>query len=324
MARTIEERPPRQRPVAPPPAPATAARGARAGRFRRWRTRGGLSTLLLALPVILIFFYFSWLPIVRGVIMSFQRNNYVASPDWVGIDNFTYVLHDPLLGTAILNTLYFALLAILFGFPLPLLMAVIFSTVTMRRRWLYSLLAYVPVIVPPVVAILLWKVFYDPSSGGLFNSILGMVGIPPQPWLNAVSSAMPSIVVEATWAGAGTSVLIYLAAIASVRPELYEAAELDGAGIGSRIWHITIPSIRGIVMIMLLLQIIGAAQIFTEPFLFTGGGPQNATTTILLLLYKYAFLDGDYGAATALSVMLAVVLGLLSVGYFRLTRRWAD
>ncbi|ERK71429.1 ABC transporter, permease protein [Leifsonia aquatica ATCC 14665] len=256
--------------------------------------------------------------------MSFQRNNYVAAPDWVGIDNFTYVLHDPLLGTAILNTLYFALLAILFGFPLPLLMAVIFSTVTMRRRWLYSLLAYVPVIVPPVVAILLWKVFYDPSSGGLFNSILGMVGIPPQPWLNAVSSAMPSIVVEATWAGAGTSVLIYLAAIASVRPELYEAAELDGAGIGSRIWHITIPSIRGIVMIMLLLQIIGAAQIFTEPFLFTGGGPQNATTTILLLLYKYAFLDGDYGAATALSVMLAVVLGLLSVGYFRLTRRWAD
>lgn len=325
MARTIEERPPRQRPAATPfsagPAP---SRAARPGRFRRWRTRGGLSTLLLALPVILIFFYFSWLPIVRGVVMSFQRNNYVAAPDWVGIDNFTYVLHDPLLGTAILNTLYFALLAILFGFPLPLLMAVIFSTVTMRRRWLYSLLAYLPVIVPPVVAILLWKVFYDPSSAGMFNSLLGMVGIPPQPWLNAVSSAMPSIVLEATWAGAGTSILIYLAAIASVRPELYEAAELDGAGIGSRIWHITIPSIRGIVMIMLLLQIIGAAQIFTEPFLFTGGGPQNATTTILLLLYKYAFLDGDYGAATALSVMLAVVLGLLSVGYFRLTRRWAD
>jgi len=157
----------------------------------------------------------------------------------------------------------------------------------------------------------------------VFNSILGWFGIGPYAWLNSQSLAMPAIVLEATWAGAGATAIIYLAALTGVRTELYEAAELDGAGIWSRVWHVTLPQIRGIILIMMLLQLIGTFQVFTEPFLFTGGGPNDATLTVLLLIYRYAFINGDFGAATALSVLLAGVLCALSVVYHFVTRRWS-
>ena len=115
--------------------------------------------------------------------------------------------------------------------------------------------------------------------------------------------------------------LIYLAALQSIPAELYEAAELDGAGIARRIWHVALPQIRGVMLIMLILQIIATFQIFTEPFLLTNGGPVNATTTIMLLIYNYAFQNADLGAASALSVILFLVLVTLSLGYFVATRR---
>ncbi|GAA1674713.1 carbohydrate ABC transporter permease [Kribbella sp. NPDC056951] len=287
-----------------------------------WYRSGGLSAVIFAVPLVLTFLYFSWGPIVRGLVLSFQKNNLVAAPEWVGMANFSYVLTDPQLPQAALNTLYFAALALVFGFPVPLFLAVFVSELR-TTGWLYNVLSYLPAVVPPVAAILLWTFFYDPSAAGVFNSILGWFGIGPFAWLNSQSLAMPAIVLEATWAGAGATSIIYLAALTGVRTELYEAAELDGAGIWSRIWHVTLPQIRGIIFIMMLLQLIGTFQVFTEPFLFTGGGPNNATTTILLLIYRYAFVNGDFGAATALSVLLAGVLCLLSVAYHFVTRRWS-
>ena len=298
----------------------------RAPRSRRsiktWYHSGGLSSIVFVLPLLLTFLYFSWGPIVRGLVLSFQKNNLVTAPEWVGTANFSYVLTDPQLPQATVNTLYFALLALIFGFPVPLFLAVFISELR-STGWLYNVISYLPAVVPPVAAILLWKFFYDPSGTGVFNAILGWFGIGPFAWLNSPSLAMPAIVLEATWAGAGATSIIYLAALTGVRTELYEAAELDGAGIWSRVWHVTLPQIRGIILIMMLLQLIGTFQVFTEPFLFTGGGPDNATTTILLLIYRYAFINGDFGAATALSVLLAGVLCVLSVVYHLLTRRWS-
>jgi multiple sugar transport system permease protein len=112
-----------------------------------------------------------------------------------------------------------------------------------------------------------------------------------------------------------------------VSPDLYDAAEVDGAGIWKKVWHVTLPQLRSILLITLILQLIGTAQIFTEPYLMTSGGPNNATVTILLLIYKYAFensIGGEYGQATALSLMLAVFLAIISLIYFRLTRSWSQ
>ncbi|GAA4736955.1 sugar ABC transporter permease [Isoptericola chiayiensis] len=289
-----------------------------------WVRNGGLSTLVIALPLVLVFGLFSWYPIVRAVVMSFQHTNLVQPAEWVGLDNFTYVLADPMLATAITNTLYFAVLALIFGYPIPLVAAVLMSEVR-RAKGMYSALAYLPVVVPPVVAVLLWKTFYDASESGLFNTILGWVGLGPYPWLQDPSTAMPSLVLVATWSAAGGTVIIYLAALTGVAPELYDAAEVDGAGVWRKIWHVTLPQLRGILFITFILQIIGTAQVFTEPYLLTGGGPASSTTTILLMIYNYAFGGrGDYGAATALSIMLAVVLAILSAVYFKLTAKWSD
>ena len=291
-----------------------------------WVRGGGLSSLLFLLPMLLIFGLFSWYPIVRAVVMSFQTTNLVSPPTFVGFDNFVQVVNDPLFWTAVGNTGLFALLALILGYPVPLIAAVLMSEVK-RAKGLYSALAYLPVVVPPVVAVLLWKYFYDASPTGVFNTILGWVGIPPQPWIQSATQAMPSIVVEATWAAAGGTIIIYLAALTSVSPELYDAAEVDGASIWKKIWHVTLPQLRAILLITLILQIIGTAQVFLEPFLFTAGGPVNSTVTILLLIYRYAFensVGGDYGAATALSIMLAIFLAILSLAYFRVTRSWSQ
>ncbi|MDX6422974.1 MAG: multiple sugar transport system permease protein [Gaiellaceae bacterium] len=291
-----------------------------------WVQNGGLTTVLFLLPMLLVFAAFSWYPIVRTVIMSLQSTNLVEAPIWVGLDNFRTVFNDPLLPIAVKNTAEFALLALIFGYPIPLIAAVLMSEVR-RFRGVYSVLAYLPVVIPPVVAVLLWKTFYDASTTGVFNTILGWVHLGPYPWLQSPDTAMPSLVLESTWANAGGTVIIYLAALTGVNRELYEAASVDGASIWRKVWHITLPQLRGVLLVTMILQIIGTAQVFLEPYLFTSGGPSNSTLTVLLLIYNYAFgnsLGGDYGAATALSLMLAVFLAVFSLIYLRLTRSWSS
>jgi multiple sugar transport system permease protein len=305
--------------------PRKAARPGRPG-ARLARATTGLNTLVFLAPMLVVFGVFSWYPIARAVVMSFQRTNLVTDPVFVGFANFQQVFADPLLWTAVQNTGYFALLALLFGYPIPLVAAILMSEVR-NMRGLFSALAYLPVVVPPVVAVLLWKLFYDAGEDGVFNTVLGWFGIGPVAWLQDSGAVMPSLVLEATWAAAGGTVIIYLAALIGVDPSLYEAAEIDGAGVWRKLWHITLPQLRGVLLITFILQIIGTAQVFLEPFLFTDGGPANRTLTLLLLIYRYAFtnsLGGDYGAAAALSLMLAVVLAAFSMLYFRLTRSWSS
>lgn len=289
----------------------TKARKLSMGRYSYW--------LLLA-PPLLAFVVFSWWPIGRGLVVAFQRTNLLES-SWVGFDNFAKVLNDPLLGVAIANTALFTAIAALFGFPLPVLLATAIAEMR-RTKQLASGLAFLPVVIPPVVTILLWKVFYDPGTNGLFNTVLSWVGISPLGWLQSPTSAMASVVLTVTWATFGSATIIYLATLSSMDHQLYEAAEMDGASTGRRFWHITLPQLRGTMLILLLLQIIGSFQIFTEPFLLTGGGPNNSTLTILMLIYRYGFIYGNFGQATALSLLLALALGVISLAYLALTKRW--
>jgi multiple sugar transport system permease protein len=292
----------------------------------QWVRGGGLAALLFALPMLLIFTAFSWYPIVRLVVLSFQHTNLVDPPTWAGLDNFREVIDDPLFMTAVKNTAYFAGLALLFGYPIPLVMAVLISE-SRRFRGVYSALAYLPVVIPPVVGVLLWKnVFYEPSNVGLFNTILGWVHLGPYGWLQSPGTAMPALVVEATWANAGATVIIYLAALLVVDRDLYDAASVDGAGLLRKIWHVTLPQLRGVLLVTLMLQIIATAQVFLEPYLFTAGGPANSTLTVLLLVYQYAFGNSvgvGFGEAAALSLMLAAFLAVFALVFMRATRSWS-
>ena len=304
------------RPEAPAAAPKPPVRRGRAAGVRR-----ELVGVLFLLPALVVFGLFSWWPIIRGLLISFQQTNLVDPATWVGLENFRALTDDPMVGTAVQNTLLFVGLGLLIGFPAPLILAAVMSTIR-RGAGVYRVLVYLPVVIPPVVAILLWKWFYDPGSG-LFNTLLGQIGLGPYPWLQSSNTAMLSLVLESTWAGLGGAVLIYLAAMTGIPAELYEAAETDGASMWKRIWHIMLPQLRPVIGLLLLLQLLSTVQVFTEPYIFTQGGPDNSTVTVLLLIFRYAFQDGEYGQAAALSVLLAVVLAVLSAIYLRLTRSWS-
>jgi multiple sugar transport system permease protein len=282
--------------------------------------RRNAAGFLFLLPALILFGFFVWYPIVYGFVLSFQNNGlFGGTTSWVGWHNFQRVLADTDFLRAWGNTLKYALYGLLIGYAIPVVLAITINE--MRHGKAYFRLAfYLPVIIPPIVTVFLWKYMYTPD-GGLLNGLLSLIRIGPQPWLQSPATAIPSLVVVTTWANAGGTVLIYLAALQSVPADLYEAAELDGASIWQRIWHVALPQIRNVMLILLLLQIIATLQIFIEPFALTQGGPNNATTTIVLVIYNYAFLNADIGAASALGVIFFVVLVAFSLGYFGVTRR---
>jgi len=287
-----------------------------------WRAKLGrnVAAYLFLLPALLAFGLFAWFPIVRGLIVSFQRVDLVHPPVWVGLANFRFLLNDPLFLTAWRNTLYFVLLGLLLGYAVPFVLALAVNEVR-HVRWYFRLAFYLPVVLPPIVSVFLWQWIYDPGAG-LANTVLGWLHVGPQPWLQSSGEAMLSLVIVATWSYAGSTMLIYLAALQGIPAHLYDAAEVDGANLWRRLVDITLPQMRFILLVMLVLQIIGTMQVFTEPFVLTDGGPANATVTVMLLLYRYAFQYGNYGAASALGLMLFVVLVAFSLVYLWLTRRF--
>jgi multiple sugar transport system permease protein len=307
--------PPAQRTGAP--APTALPSDARRDRIRR-RLADNLVGYLFLGAGVLAFAVFSWYPIVRGLLLSFQQVTFAQPATWVGLDNFHRLFADPLFLTAWRNTLWFTVLALVFGFAAPFLTAIVLNELRHGRAYL-RMTVYLPVMLPPIVTVLLWRWFYDPGPG-LFNNALRIVHLPPQQWLESSNLSMLSLVLVSTWANMGTTTLIYLAALQGVPGELYEAAQLDGASIRQRLWHVTIPQMRFILLITLLLQIIGTMQVFIEPYVLTGGGPDDATVTVLLLLYRYAFVYNDFGLASAMSTVLFVVLGVFAGVYLRLTR----
>ncbi len=295
----------------------TALRAPRNTRRRR-RIHDNLLAYAFMAAGIACFALFSWYPLVRGILLSFQQVNFVTDPVWVGLDNFEALFADPLFWTAWKNTIVFTGLALVFGYLVPLGIAVLLNELRHFKAF-FRLAVYLPVMLPPIVVVLLWKYFYDPGNG-LFNSILRGVHLPESQWTQSSSTAMLSLVLVSTWANLGGATLMYLAALQSVPGELYEAAELDGANVWQRLRHVTIPHLRFIMLVLLLLQIIATMQVFIEPFQLTGTTNPD-TITVMVLIYRYAFtVEHDFGLAAAMSVLLFIVLALFSAVYLRLTR----
>ncbi len=282
-------------------------------------TRRNFSGYLFLLPALLIFALFVWYPIILGFLMSFQNIDMINPATWVGWDNYRHVFSDPLFAIAWRNTLAFTLYALLFGYLVPIVFSLLVNEMR-HGKGFFRLAFYLPVMLSPIVTVFLWRWIYNPDSG-LLNALLSLVHLPGGLWLETPGTALPALMVIATWSAAGSTMLIYLAALQGVSASLYEAAEIDGASLWRRLWSITIPSIRPIMLLMLILQVIGTMQVFTEPFTITGGGPQNATMSLVLLIYNYAFQNADFGGASALGVMLFLVLAVFALVYMRMTSR---
>ncbi|MEV8589018.1 sugar ABC transporter permease [Streptomyces sp. NPDC051180] len=292
-----------------PPAPG----GALARNLRR-----NLTAHAFLIGAVVCFALFSWYPMVREFLLAFQKTE-SGRTVWVGWDNFKTVFNDPAFWQAWGNTLWYTALALVLGFAVPFVLALTINEFRHGKGYL-RLLVYLPVMLPPVAAVLLFQYLYDPGYG-LLNELLRFLHLPEQQWLQDADTAMLSLVIASTWMNMGGATLIYLAALQGIPGELYEAAELDGAGLLRKIWHVTIPQTRLILSLMLLMQVIATMQVFVEPFLLTGGaGPEGSTTTVVYLIYQYAFNFNNYGAAAALGLLLLVLLAGFSAAYVKLSR----
>ncbi|MEU4920383.1 MULTISPECIES: carbohydrate ABC transporter permease [Streptomyces] len=280
--------------------------------------RRHLTAHAFLIGALICFALFSWYPMIREFFLAFQKTDN-GQVSWAGLDNLRTVVNDPVFWQAWRNTLLFTVLALVFGFLVPFVVALVINEFRHGKGYL-RLLVYLPVMLPPVASVLLFKYLYDPGYG-LLNELIGFFGLPEQQWLQDPDTSMLSVVVASTWMNMGGAALIYLAALQGIPGELYEAAELDGAGLLRKIWHVTIPQTRLILSLMLLMQIISTMQVFVEPFLLTGGaGPEGSTTTVVYLIYQYAFNFNNYGAAAALGLLLLVLLAGFSAAYVKLSR----
>jgi multiple sugar transport system permease protein len=308
-------------------AAAPAARGRRPRSLLPRARRNGAAWGFL-IGAVLCFSFFSWYPIVREVIMSFQKPVYGGGYAFAGWSNYLRIFRDPTFWQAWRNTLEFTLLALVLGYAVPFVVAIVLNELRHARGYLRALV-YLPVMLTPASALLLFAYFYNPQYG-LFDDILHFLHLPTSQWVfqpgtGFISTAMVSVVIASTWMNMGAATLIYLAALQNIPGELYEAAELEGAGIFRRIRHVTIPQTRLILTLLLMLQVVATMQMFIESFVLTngGGGVGDNTQSVVMLIYQYAFaLSGasNYNSASALGVVLMLVLAVFSGGFLWATR----
>ena len=316
--------------VATAPKPLARRRPPQRGRVSHFapKVQRNVAAWGFLIGAVLCFSFFSWYPIVREVILSFQKPVYGGGYTWAGWLNYKIITHDPTFWIAWRNTLEFTLLALVVGFAVPFFVAILLNELRHARGYL-RVLVYMPVMLPPASALLLFVYFYNPQYG-LFDDILHALHLPTSQWVlqpgsGFISTAMISVVIASTWMNMGGATLIYLAALQNIPGELYEAAELEGAGVWRRIRHVTIPQTRLILIVLLMLQVVATMQMFVESFVLTngGGGVGNNTESVVMLIYQYAFeLSGasNYNAASALGVILMLVLAVFSAGFLWATR----
>jgi multiple sugar transport system permease protein len=292
------------------------------------RVQRNASAWAFLIGAVLCFSFFSWYPIVREVIMSFQKPVYGGGYAWAGWSNYLRIIHDPTFWQAWRNTLEFTILALVIGYAVPFFVAILLNELRHAQGYL-RILVYLPVMLPPASALLLFAYFYNPQYG-LFDDILHFLHLPISQWVltpgtGFFSVAMLSVVIASTWMNMGSATLIYLAALQNIPGELYEAAELEGANIWQRIWHVTVPQTKLILLLLAMLQIVATMQMFIESFVLTngGGGVGDNVQSVVMLIYQYAFaMSGasNYNSASALGVILMLVLAVFSGGFLWATR----
>ena len=273
-----------------------------------------ISGWIVMAPTLLLFAFFVWEPLLASIRLSLYSAKGIRTIEFVGLKNYIDVFHHPDFLPAVRNTFSYTIWSLIIGFFIPIIMAIIINEMV-HAKSLFRVGTYFPNIVPGLATVLMWGFIFKPGKTGVLNILLGNFGIHPQVWLSNPKFTIPLIVITMTWKGAGATALIYLAALQGINPELYEAAILDGAGIWHRIRHVTIPNLRNLIRTLLILQVISVFQILYEPLVMTNGGPNNASISIMQLVYKYAFEKFDYPKAAAVSVIISIFLITLTLIY---------
>jgi len=337
-----------QRTLAPPPGPAVpwkvfiaayaavlllmaaivttlhVRRSRSAGYFRRQWYAGWVA----ASPWMIGFIVFTGGPMIFSLIMSFTQYDVINPAHWAGLRNYEELTQDPLFYKSLYNTVYMAIgvpLGIVVGLGLAMLL-----NCNVRGLSVYRTLFYLPAIVPAVASSILWLWVFHPTSG-LINSVMAAVGLndwlgmhgfdTPIKWLQKESMAKPALILMGLW-GAGGGMLIWLAGLKSIPEQLYEAAAIDGAGPIRRFIHVTIPMLTPYIFFNLIMGTIGVFQIFTQAYIMTEGGPNDATLFYAYNLFNQAFRYLRMGYASALAWVLFAIIMILTLVQLKTSKRW--
>jgi multiple sugar transport system permease protein len=290
--------------------------------LRLWR-RLPDSPLVFLLPFLAVYALFLFWPLLSGLWMSFTDTALNgAGGTFVGLDNYAEALGDPLVWRTFGNTVLFTLGTTVPLVVVALVMAVLVHT-GMPGQWLWRLSFFMPFLLPVATVALVWQFLYV-EDFGLFNQALRAFGAQGLGWLTDDSLALWSVALTTVWWTVGFNFLLYLAALQSIPDHLYEAAALDGAGAWARLWYVTVPQLRGITVVVVLLQVLASLKVFDQIYLMTGGGPGDSSRSLLLYIYDVGFTGYRFGFGAAVSYLfLAIVLIVAAVQLWISTRRKA-
>ncbi len=288
-------------------------------RITRRAIRRNLDGWLFASPWIIGFVLWTLGPMIASLVIAFTEWDLISSPRWVGFDNVTAMINDNLVGQALKVTTIYAITSVPLHLVTGLLLALLLNTNIKGLRF-YRTAYYMPSVLSGVAVALLWRWLFS-TEFGLFNTMLAYFGVTGPSWLGDARWALPSLVIMSVW-GVGSGAIIYLAGLQGIPTDLYEAAQVDGATGWGRFWYVTLPMMTPVLFFQLVTGLISALQIFTQAFIMTDGGPNNATLFLLLYLYRNAFEYFRMGYASALAWLLFIYILVLTLILFRLSDLW--
>lgn len=277
-----------------------------------WNTpyfRDALSGYSFMLPTLLVLGVFLVGPILGAIALAFYKVQLLGevSYHFVGLKNFIRMLEDESVSIALQNTLKYVITVVPIQTILALGLVLLLNTKIQGKNW-FKIIFFMPTVTSSAILTLIFMWMYN--TNGLLNAVLQFLGWPTYNWLGDPNVALKGIMMMNIWATAPLFMVIYLAALQEVPKSLYEAAEMDGATPWDKFWHITLPFLRPVTFFIVVMGVIGAFQLFDQAYIFSGGsgGPDNATLTLVLLIYQYAFKTLDIGYALALTLLLAIVI----------------
>ncbi|HEU5432849.1 MAG TPA: sugar ABC transporter permease [Thermomicrobiales bacterium] len=268
------------------------------------------------------FLAFTLIPIVASFVLSLFDWPLLSSPSYVGLQNYRdLATKDPVFGQVLLNTVSFVVGYVPFNLLLSLGIAVWLSS-KIRARNLFRIVFFLPVVTPMVANAMIWTLLYAPNTGVIDWFIATIFHVPGPNWLGSQNLAMPAMVAMSLWQGFGYNMLIFSAGLQVIPRDLYEAAALDGASAWRRFLNITLPLLTPFIFFGLVLTLITSFQVFTQPYILTGGGPGVSTTTLVLYLYNNGFQYFRMGYASALAWILFLIIMAITIVQFVAQRRW--
>ena len=287
----------------------------------------GRAALILLLPALTLITLFFLLPVLGGAILSLTDFDIYSLGDagntrMVGAANYAALVHNPVFWKALLNTLYFSVVAGPMTILVALGAALLLNAKLARFKALFRTIYFAPVVTTIVAVAIVWRYVYHPRVG-LLNRFLDAIGIAGPDWLGDPQWAMPAIILLSVWKNFGYAAVILLAGLQNVPEELYEAARIDGAGPLQQFWHVTVPDLTPTFVFVGVTIGIQSLQIFAEPYVMTPeGGPLNSTLTIVMLMYREGFRwwHMGYGSAIAFAFFMLVILATTLQAFVRRTR----